>query len=506
MTQQRRLLFANTVSSYLRVLVATVVTFLLLPFIIGQVGDESFGLWSLMFSVLGMVALLDFGLGTAAVKFVAHFKGLGDIDARNRVFSVILIAYIVLAGLAFAAIGALSLFFNEIFSIPADQQSMALALLWILGLRVVLGQLPLNLFRNVLFGEQRIVIVNVITIAGQLLYGALCWWALSSGGTIYSVAIVNLFTMLLEHMAYLVLAYQRVEGLRFTLEGITWEECRELAQFSGYQGVINIASLVLLQMDLMIIKGFMSLKAVAIYAIALRLASHIRILIKQFINVLSPYLAQLKGQGNDAQIRRVLIIGTQLALVPGCILFVCLYYLGFEFVQLWVGPNFRSAYSILMILMAAVMFGLPNKVASNVLGMTGYHRFTAGAAVAAVLMNFFLSVAFLQLWGLKGVAFATVLSVASVDFFAVVGHACHRYGVTWSEYLREACLPALFPGLAQAGFLALVLHGTEINGLGGIFLLGALSAAVYAGVFWTFALDEHLKSLVKGQVLQRIEG
>ena len=58
----------NIVSSYARFLTGIIAVFFLTPFTLGVVGLEQFGLWSLCLAVIGVLALLDLGFATAAVK------------------------------------------------------------------------------------------------------------------------------------------------------------------------------------------------------------------------------------------------------------------------------------------------------------------------------------------------------------------------------------------------------------------------------------------------------
>ena len=44
----------NIATSYLRFAVSMVVVFLMTPYIIGQLGMDTFGLWSLIFAVITM--------------------------------------------------------------------------------------------------------------------------------------------------------------------------------------------------------------------------------------------------------------------------------------------------------------------------------------------------------------------------------------------------------------------------------------------------------------------
>ena len=67
-----------------------------------------------------------------------------------------------------STIVVLGLFYGQLFSIPAGSGSKALFLLAILGGRSCLVSLPLALFRGALFGDQRIVLINIVQILTHL--------------------------------------------------------------------------------------------------------------------------------------------------------------------------------------------------------------------------------------------------------------------------------------------------------------------------------------------------
>ncbi len=72
----------NITTSYARFLTGIVAVFLLTPFTLGVIGTDAFGLWSLCLAVIGVLGLLDLGLGTAAVKAVAEHTGGDSTRAR----------------------------------------------------------------------------------------------------------------------------------------------------------------------------------------------------------------------------------------------------------------------------------------------------------------------------------------------------------------------------------------------------------------------------------------
>ena len=64
----------NTLTNYARFAILLIVSFVLVPCMIRNLGRDDFGLWSLTFSLLGFFGLLDFGIGTTVVKYVAEYS------------------------------------------------------------------------------------------------------------------------------------------------------------------------------------------------------------------------------------------------------------------------------------------------------------------------------------------------------------------------------------------------------------------------------------------------
>jgi len=83
MSLKRRALI-GVAANYARFGVPMVVTLLVTPVVVGTLGPDGYGLWSLTFAVIGVLGLLDFGLTTGTVRFVGEARGRGDVAERNR--------------------------------------------------------------------------------------------------------------------------------------------------------------------------------------------------------------------------------------------------------------------------------------------------------------------------------------------------------------------------------------------------------------------------------------
>ena len=83
-------------------------------------GDQRYGVWSLVESILVYLTLFDFGLSASVVRYVARFEAIADPDRRNRVFSTSLALFGIIGVVIFAIAAALGAAGPFLFRIPPD--------------------------------------------------------------------------------------------------------------------------------------------------------------------------------------------------------------------------------------------------------------------------------------------------------------------------------------------------------------------------------------------------
>lgn len=495
-------LVGNVITSYGRFFVSIAIMAILTPYLVEKLGADAFGLWSLTLSILGFFSLLDLGFGTALVKYVAECRGAGDVLRRNRIVSTLMGVYLLLTIVSALAVAALAHSYVALMQIPQSSASLSLLLLWLLALRTVFVPLPLSVFRSILQGQQCFTAINAIQTITVMLYGVGSWIALEKGGGLLALAMVQIITTLLEYGAYIWATYKQVPDLCISVALFETGLLKEVGEYSMAAFVVNVASLILLKTDPIIIKLFLPLSAVAMYAVVLKIAEALLMLLKQFINVLSPLFAELKGEGQNEKIRFVFLNCTRLAMVPGLGAGLFLMFYGRELLVFWIGPEFAQGGLTLQILTLSVLFSLPQMLASAVLSMTGEHRVTAKAAIWSAVINVILSLALIGRFGINGVAAATLSATIIVDIFIVLRVACQAYQVSVVEYGKRVILPLLLPSLAQ--LLVLVLgRYLKIESLLALLLLGASSAVVFGLAFLRFGLDNQELAYLKSKLRRR---
>lgn len=271
-----------------------------------------------------------------------------------------------------------------------------------------------------------------------------------------------------------------------------------------FSSVVAVAGLILLRTDPVIIKLYLPLSAVAVYAVALKIAEYGILLTKQLINVLTPLMAELHGSGDGEKIRFLLLNANKFAMAPAVAGVVAVGLLGREALGLWVGPEFSAGWPVLFILTAAGLASVPQMMASNVLTMTGHHRFTAFAALASVAVNLAGSLLLIRPFGLTGVAMGTLIATISIDLFLVLPRALRLHGVRAGAFLRRVVPPLVVPATAQLTLTWGMKEAFPPGSLLGLALISLPGLAAFAGAFWLLGMDASERSLVTRRAFGRL--
>src|SRR5215475_2071598 len=115
---------------------ATLVAFFLSPFVIRQLGDSAYGVWTLVGSLTGYLGLLDMGVRGAVTRYVARFHALSEHEDASRTASTALSMF-ALAGTGALLIASLvATAAIDLFHIPEVYRDPAVVVLILTGASV----------------------------------------------------------------------------------------------------------------------------------------------------------------------------------------------------------------------------------------------------------------------------------------------------------------------------------------------------------------------------------
>jgi O-antigen/teichoic acid export membrane protein len=448
----------NVVSTYLVTGTTALVALVMTPVLARGLGAEGYGIWVLVASFALYLELLELGFGKVAPKEVAGAAALGD-DARVR-------ASIATAFWILAALGAVALLvallvaavFPALFDIDPGLRTAAqiLVLLILVDLAV---SIPLDTFGGVLMGLQRFDLLNwtlVTVVVGQ----AIAWsLVILLGGGLVWLGVVTVALSLGGQLARYVLARGLVANVSLSPRRIDRSLLRPFTGLSVWFAILDLAAIVLLRLDVLVVGLAVGVAAAGIYAVGQRLTLVLDLLIVPVTKAFFPHSAHLSAGEDLAGLRRSLLFGTRMSLAIAAPIALALALLAGSILDVWVGEGFDEAATVIVLLAAAATVTALTRTGLMMLQGTGRVRVPAMITGAEAALNLALSLVLVATMGLAGVALGTLIATVVVNLGIFYPYVCRSFGVpvvSFSWTLARAHLPAVAVALPLGLLLAAV--------------------------------------------------
>ncbi len=424
--------------------------FVMSPFLVRYLGDEVYGVWVLVGSLVGYLGLLDFGITPSTVKYVAEYRAYGDQQAINRLITTSLTIYSIIGLVALAVSALLAGLFNHIFHTPLSFNTAA-AVVLITGLNLAIT-FPATVFVGLLRGYQRYDLDASVTTLNIIIRSLLIVVLILQGYGILALAVVT-FAFDMLRLGYLIRSAYKVNGeIQIKRAYFDRRELRKLFGYSIFAFLMIVGKRLIFYTDAIVIGIFMSPAAITLYAIANRLVTYL-LQVSETMGVLTPTASDMGARNDQSAIKEMLILSTKYMLLVALPVSAVFFILGDIFIGLWMGQEYTGSALLLSILTIAVLAHLFEMPAHTVLLGLGKHKIVALFTLAQAIANLVLSLALVKPYGLRGVALGTTIPTVAFTLVAIVIYFKNYLRVSLSEYVARSLPTAL---LVQLPFVALL--------------------------------------------------
>lgn len=474
----------------------------LTAYILSQIDYASWGLWSLVAVFVGYASLLDLGVGSAFVRFIAQHharrdtRAVSEVVATGVAFYAGFGAFIVLAGWPMVNLlvdgGILTRLWGGGREEHAALQERAEDLRFLLHGGLVLFAVngciaPLAAVPS---GLQRMGVANVISGGAAVVKLAATVYFLEGGHGVRGLVYANGATLGMLGAASAVAAFAVYPGLRLHWRQVRGEAFRELFGYGWRTQLAKLSELVNFQTDRLIIAaafGMGGAGLAGLYRIGEELAGKLRQLPAMLVSALIPAAADLHARAAEERTARLYVVSTKYVAALAFPL-TAFTLAGADVMMIaWLGPMERldTAAAVLRILMAGYLLNLlPGPGMSIALG-AGRADLAMRAGLISMSANLLLTVLLVWQVGFYGVPIATALGMAiSTAWFlrrmpAIAGTG---FAVLFRRSLGWPLAASVPAGLAAAGLFHLAappetrLAALALGG-GGALLFGAVYLA-----------------------------
>jgi O-antigen/teichoic acid export membrane protein len=381
---------------------------ILAPVIKLRMGADGLGVWHLLFQTYCYLQLIDLGFSNGITKEISSFAGRSDLTCINNLM-VTAQCLLSLTGIFFCLCGVCAVFILPRM-IPITEHfnfdfALALSLLSLWGLARYHYSLPLLKLR----GFNRIVAFNwvdLVQAAGRPLLGVILAFAnLGLIGITAGYAMAEAGARWIAHRLYLENTTGKFDVTIF----------KRIFHFGWATSVISLSTLVTFYSSSFIIGWKLGIKDIATYQSSIALPCLcLRFAILPFTNRLPSLIYAYEADGLNGLMHRSL--RSHIAVISiSTLILACVCTANSFFVRVWVGTELFAGYEFTLIYGVFLFFSIVRHNGYMVWQATGNIKNMMFAHLFEIPTNIGLSFLFIDMMGLKGIAYAFMFaSIPSV--------------------------------------------------------------------------------------------
>ncbi len=399
----------NVFSGYGVVLFGAVSAFFLSPFVVHKLGNEAYGTWVLLVSLVGYLGLLDIGVRGAVTRFIAHRHAADDHAASSRYASAGLFLFSITAAITIIVGAGIALGIGRIFNISPELIDTAQVAVFLGAVTMAVAFVG-GVYGGIVTGMERFDINAVTEICVQIFRIVAIVLALNAGYELVALASIQLTGGLLILGTNVLLSRWLYPELDMSLRRWTRTDLREILDFSIVTTILRGAGLITLQLDAAVIGMFHPAGLIAYFAVGSNLIVYARSMLDAIAHTITPRISALEGGGELAHAHRLPLVGGRigaLVLLPIIMTFLTR---GSTFIGLWMGEEYAGPSGQVLWILALGLWALAGRgvLGAAFLGLNRHRALLAPLGIEAAL-NLGLSLLWVRSFGIVGVAWGTTV-------------------------------------------------------------------------------------------------
>lgn len=492
---------AGAALSYISMGLGYLVSIIYTPIMLRLLGQSEYGLYNLVASVVAYLGILNFGFGSAYMRYYSRYKVKEDGEKIATLNGMFLIIFSVLGLLAVIAGSILAANTEAIFGSELTAVELARAKVLMLILVVNLGiSFPSIVFTSHISANEKFVFQKLIGMIKTIANPFIVLPVLLLGyGSVGMVVITTLLNITIE-VIYAVYCLRKLK-MKFSFRHFDFRLMREMTVFSSFIFVNLVIDQINWNVDKFLLGRFHGTVMVAVYGLAAQLNTYYLSIASAISSVFVPQVHQIVADSNDNTVL------TQLFTRIGRVQFILLslissglIFFGRPFINLWAGPNYDSAYPIALLLIIPVTIPLIQNLGIEIQRAKNMHQFRSWVYFFIALGNLLLTIPLAKAYGGFGAAVGTAVSLLIGNGLIMNWYNHAKVGLDMLFFWRE--IFRFFPAFiapAVIGVLANVFFDTSIPW---IFLLsGLIYVLVFSISMWLWGMNSYEKDLIGKPVI-----
>jgi O-antigen/teichoic acid export membrane protein len=358
--RQSHLMLSNASIMWVSQIFLLIPQFILVPFLIGTIGESGYGVYALVWSLMISIDSLEKSLQSGVVKYSAGFLAQGRIDEVNKVVSSSFVYSVILAFLACMATIAAAAAYGG----PALNIRPALIVIGVMLLFVI----PLTPYIAVIQSRQNFYVGAIAeTVSKYVSLIMVVAWFHAVAPSVISLIVIMAVMLFVSRLAQLPVAYWLVPGLRNRPRLFDVKSFRLVCSF----GMLTVLASFCIMINSTGVRWLMGTMVSIAFVAHLAIMLMPGLLLSKIIHAIAitamPAASTYDANGDQRMLQTLLVRGmryTSIMVLGGLLMATVLMR---SAINAWVGPGYEFLAPYALILFAGLGFMQSTSIAHHIL-------------------------------------------------------------------------------------------------------------------------------------------
>ncbi len=474
--------------SYISIALNVIAGLLYTPWMIEQIGDGDYGLYTLANSLISLF-LLDFGLGSAISKYISEYRARGKQEKIDNFLGAVYKLYIVIDAVILIVLFIVYFFLDNIYVKLTLDELEKFKVVYIIAAGFAVINFPFVTLNGIISSYERFIELKLADVLYRILLVGVTVFALLMGQGLYALVTIHAIVGLLM-IGYKLAVIKRKIPLRINWKYKNRALYREVFGFSFWVMIYILAQRLIFNITPSILGVVANSVAIAVFGVVTTIEGYSYTVTTAINGMFLPRVSRIYANANaqEKAAELMLKVGRIQYTINGLIV-TGFAILGKEFIALWMGAAYTDAYYGILLVIIPGLFYNAMEIANTAMVVEGKVKTQAIVAVLTGVVNVILSFVLSYHFGVVGACLSIFSAYMFRDVaYIVIYHRQMHFDMVL--FAKKCYLRMSIPMVITISIGIIMNYYINIAGWIQMIAKGTAVCVVYTVCLWLFCVDK----------------
>ncbi|MBR2870271.1 MAG: oligosaccharide flippase family protein [Clostridia bacterium] len=380
----------GAILSYTSIILSVVAGLLYTPWMVDQIGQSSYGLYTLANSIISLF-LIDFGLSSAVSRYLAKYNAEGKQEQAEQFLGAVYKLYLIVDAVIFAVLFVYFFLIDSVYVGMSVSERADFKIVFLISAAFSVINFPFVTFNGILNAYEKFIPLKLIDVFYRIFSVLLTIVALLLGYGVFALVSVQAIVGLLS-ILFKFIAIKKSVPIRVRFGKVEKGTYKEIFSFSIWVTVATIAQRLIFNITPTILGVVATTAAIAVFGVVVTIESYAFTLTSAINGMFLPKISKIViGEEAEKNLTPLLVsVGKFQYAISGLII-AGFAVIGKYFINIWMGPEYIGAYYGLLLVLTPGIFYNSLQIANTTVIVTKKVKTKAIVGVITAVINLALA-------------------------------------------------------------------------------------------------------------------